>query len=137
MFKSIDTVGALPMLQEVSRIPRYMALRVLTVPSTSQTLSWLPVNLAGKAIVEIVTSSTKPKSTVYHVVNPNVTGTWEDVVNGLEMAGKTFDRVDRFEWLKRLSQSESDVEKNPTYKLLVSGRCASTKPSFILLTRSF
>jgi len=87
----------------------------------------LPVNLAGKAIVEIVTSSTKPKSavSVYHVVNPNDTGTWEDVVDGLERAGKKFDRVDRFEWLDRLSRSDPDVTKNPTYKLLVSDLRAS------------
>lgn len=85
-----------------------------------QTLSWLPVDLAGRAIVEIVTSSNKPKSAVYHIVNPNVTGTWKDIIDGLRKAGKTFDLVDRFEWLRRLSLSEPDVAKNPTYKLLVS-----------------
>ena len=85
-----------------------------------QTLSWLPVDLPGRAIVEIVTSSNKPKSAVYHIVNPNVTGTWKDITNGLRKAGKTFDLVDRFEWLRRLSLSEPDVTKNPTYKLLVS-----------------
>jgi hypothetical protein len=92
----------------------------MTHTGIHQTLSWLPVDLAGRAIVEIVTSSDKPKSAVYHIVNPNLTGTWKDIIDGLRKAGKTFDLVDRFEWLRRLSLSEPDVTKNPTYKLLVS-----------------
>ncbi len=102
MFKSIDIVKSLPNLSEV--------------------LSWLPVDLAGKAITEIVLSGNKAKSNsaVYHVVNPNTSGSWQNVIEGLRKGGKTFDVVERSQWLESLRSSDSDVEKNPTYKLLVS-----------------
>jgi hypothetical protein len=57
---------------------------------------------------------------VFHVLNNNTAGTWEDIVAGLRAGGCEFDEVDRSEWLHRLEDSDPDVTKNPTYKLLVS-----------------
>ncbi len=72
-----------------------------------------------------MTSSAIPKAAVYHILNPADSGTFKEVVEGLRMGGKTFDIVDRTEWVKRLSESDSDVVKNPTYKLLVSNSKSS------------
>lgn len=65
-------------------------------------------------------SSATLKAAVYHVLNPADSGSFKDVAEGLRAGGKTFDIVDRVEWLERLAKSDPDVVKNPTYKLLVS-----------------
>ncbi len=57
MFKSANTVGALPVVDEYP--------------------SWLPVDFAGKSIVEVVLNTTKPATVVYHIVNPNTSGALE------------------------------------------------------------
>lgn len=101
MFKGANTVGALPL--------------------TDEHPSWLPVDYAGRAITEIVLRSdeTIPKSTVYHIVNPNTSASWADILVGLKDAGVKFETVDRMEWLERLATSEKDPERNPIIKLLV------------------
>jgi len=43
---------------------------------------------------------------------------WAELLDGLEEAGVTFERVDPREWVERLSKSEQDLEKNPTVKLV-------------------
>lgn len=99
MFKGANTVGALPVVDEHP--------------------SWLPVDYAGRAIAEVVLRPTPPKSVVYHIVNPDVSASWTDILNGLEAGGLKFDRVERTEWLERLAASEKDPQKNPIIKLLV------------------
>lgn len=101
MFRSVDTIEALPLLDEKQ--------------------SWLPVNLAASAITDLVlaTCSAPPgHAQVYHVLNPRV-GNWKDVLEGLKLGGLKFETVDRRVWVKRLEESDSDVGRNPTYKLLV------------------
>ncbi|KAK7031412.1 L-aminoadipate-semialdehyde dehydrogenase [Favolaschia claudopus] len=81
--------------------------------------SWLPVDYAGKAVAEVVLSSHSPKSaTVYHIVNPNTSASWNDILTSLREARLNFETVDRAEWLQRLAKSNSDGQKNPTIKLL-------------------
>lgn len=104
MFRSAITTGHLPILEE--------------------RLNWLPVDLAGKAISEIVTSysqpsRTEPSATVYHVINA-APAPWSAVLEGLYEGGVDFKAVDRREWLQKLAASDNDVQRNPTYKLLVS-----------------
>ncbi|WRT64799.1 uncharacterized protein IL334_001733 [Kwoniella shivajii] len=101
MFKSANTVGALPHLEEKP--------------------SWLPVDQAASTIAEIVlntSSSAKPSSgAVYHVLNAHL-ASWTDILEGLKKGGLQFETVDRYEWLEKLARSNSDVTVNPTYKLL-------------------
>ncbi|KAJ7257959.1 L-aminoadipate-semialdehyde dehydrogenase [Mycena haematopus] len=99
MFKSANIFGALPTIDEHP--------------------SWLPVDYAAKGIVEVVLSSYPPKSAVvYHIVNPNVSASWDDILTALAGAGLNFETVDRTEWLNRLANSDQDGAKNPTIKLL-------------------
>lgn len=103
MFKSANTVGALPALDE--------------------RLSWLPVDLAAKGITEVATQpeTTYKSPAVYHIVNADSSSIFsEQLLDGLRLGGLTFETVDRAEWLRKLEASEDDVEKNPTKKLLVS-----------------
>jgi len=97
MFKGVKTTGALPRLGEQP--------------------SWLPVDTAANAIVDVVTQPQVPKAAVYHILNPK-TATWDTVLAGLRQAGVKFDEVDVAEWLDRLAKSDADVEHNPTVKLL-------------------
>jgi hypothetical protein len=81
----------------------------------------LPVDYAGKGIAEVVLASHPAKSAiVYHIVNPNVSASWDDILAGLRTAGLEFETVDRTQWVERLSKSDPDGQKNPTIKLLVS-----------------
>lgn len=105
MFKSANTIGALPILEERP--------------------SWLPVDVAGRAIAEITLSTlsssslASPHASVYHVLNSGIAD-WSDILSGLKQGGLVFNAVDRREWVELLSKSDPDVEKNPTFKLLVS-----------------
>ncbi|KAJ6624936.1 L-aminoadipate-semialdehyde dehydrogenase [Mycena sp. CBHHK59/15] len=99
MFKAANTFGALPTVDEHP--------------------SWLPVDFAGKGIAEVVLRPHSAKSAaVYHIVNPNVSASWDDMLQGLKSAGLKFDVVDRAEWVNRLARSDPDGVKNPTIKLL-------------------
>ncbi|GHJ89085.1 hypothetical protein NliqN6_5487 [Naganishia liquefaciens] len=101
MFKSANTIGALPALDEQ--------------------LSWLPVDLAAKSITEVATRSeaTYKSPAVYHIVNADASSVFQkQLLGGLRLGGLKFETVDRAEWLRRLEASEEDVEKNPTKKLL-------------------
>ncbi|KAJ7281917.1 L-aminoadipate-semialdehyde dehydrogenase [Mycena rebaudengoi] len=99
MFKAANTFGALP--------------------TVSENPSWLPVDFAGKGIAEVVlTPHTAKSAAVYHIVNPNVTASWDDMLLGLKSAGLKFDTVSPTEWVNRLAKSNPDGLKNPTIKLL-------------------
>ena len=85
-----------------------------------QNPAWLPVDIAGAAIAEIVLRPEQPKVEVYHVVNPDISTSWDQILDGVRAAGLEFDVVDRREWVERLAASDPDGSVNPTYKLLVS-----------------
>ncbi|KAJ8082482.1 putative NRPS-like protein biosynthetic cluster [Marasmius tenuissimus] len=109
LIKSANTVGALPSLDESPQ--------------------WLPVDNAGRGIAEIVIASPATQARVYHIVNPDRSVSWGQLLDGLEEAGVTFERVDPKEWVERLSRSEQDLEKNPTVKLVGFFRNRWVSPS--------
>ncbi|KAJ7460644.1 L-aminoadipate-semialdehyde dehydrogenase [Mycena latifolia] len=99
MIKAANTFGALPTLDEHP--------------------SWLPVDYAGKGIAEVVlTPHPANSAVVYHIVNPNVAASWDDMLVALKSAGLKFETVNMTEWVGRLAKSDSDGVKNPTIKLL-------------------
>jgi hypothetical protein len=78
--------------------------------------------LAGQAIAEIVLApsfSPNLKAKVYHVVNPHISS-WTTILEGLHKGGLTFQEVEPKDWLRILAQSDPDMSRNPTHKLLVS-----------------
>lgn len=117
MFKGVNTTGCLPRLDEVRHCAVFPLNKIIIPP---QRPSWLPVDIAGRAIAEIVTQKHTPKSAVYHVLNHNTSSSWDVVIRGLKRAGVRFDLVAREEWLDRLAKSDPDGTRNPTIKLLVS-----------------
>ncbi|KAI0555422.1 hypothetical protein F4679DRAFT_523715 [Xylaria curta] len=100
------TLGALPMLDEE--------------------MSWLPVDCAAAAIVELtgVAKSGKPSNTalksdvVYHVLNPQRFHWTRDMLPSLARAGLKFETLPTDQWMERLRSSDRDPSKNPPIKLL-------------------
>lgn len=96
MLQAATTIGALPTLNERPR--------------------WLPVDVVASCVNDISLSDTK--DTFFNVVNPNTFHWTQDLLPNLKQAGLNFEKVDQREWIKRLRQSNPDVERNPTYKLV-------------------
>lgn len=105
MFRSANVVGALPDLNE--------------------TPSWLPVDQASSAAIDILMKTNRsgnkedlaPHARLYHLLNPGH-AKWSTILEGLRKGGLKFETVSGEEWWTRLSKSNPDVSVNPTYKLL-------------------
>ncbi|EMD32274.1 hypothetical protein CERSUDRAFT_162022 [Gelatoporia subvermispora B] len=106
MFKSVETVGALPSLDEE--------------------FSWSPVDTAGRAIAEIVQHPELSHLSVLHIVNSKLTS-WNTVLVGLKSAGLDFDTVEKKHWLELLEGSDPSPEQNSTIKLLPFFRSQMTQ----------
>lgn len=85
-----------------------------------QNPSWLPVDFAGRGISEVVLADRPKASAVYHIVNPDVTASWDDILLGLQRAGLKFNKVQPQEWVDQLGASDADPLQNPAVKLAVS-----------------
>ncbi|KAJ7626417.1 L-aminoadipate-semialdehyde dehydrogenase [Mycena polygramma] len=106
MFKGATTFGALPTTDEACLFLHREDFH-------------LTFDYAGKGIAEVVLSPHPAKSAVvYHIVNPNISASWDDILAALKTAGLQFETVDRTEWVQRLAKSDPDGVKNPTIKLL-------------------
>lgn len=91
-------------------------------------MTWLPVDLAAKAILELAqlprngpsTQSTLPidASTVYHVLNPTRFHWTKEMIPALVKAGLEFELLPTEQWMERLRKSDRDATKNPPIKLL-------------------
>ena len=93
---------------------------VNALPELDEHPSFLPTDVAGQGSVELLFRPSPPPAAVYHVVNPNTTTSWMQMLDGFRQAGVRFEELPHRDWLKRLEGSEQDGAKNPTYKLLVS-----------------
>lgn len=96
MLQAATTVGALPTLDERPR--------------------WLPVDVVATCVNDISLSNSS--RTFFNVVNPNTFHWTQDLLPKLEQAGLSFEKVPPREWIRRLRASSSDVEVNPTFKLV-------------------
>ncbi|KAJ9111498.1 hypothetical protein QFC22_006525 [Naganishia vaughanmartiniae] len=94
--KSAQTIGAMPDLDE--------------------TLSWLPVDLAAKSIMEVMYCPRHQP--LWHILNSSTQTSWPTVWKALKVAGIDFEVVSKREWIIRLRKSNPDVTVNPTYKLV-------------------
>ncbi|KAI1128311.1 hypothetical protein F5Y10DRAFT_240709 [Nemania abortiva] len=106
MIQTAVTLGALPMLDEE--------------------MSWLPVDRAATAILELVgiAENGKPSDlasesdVVYHVLNPTRFHWTRDMLPSLAKAGLEFEALPTGQWMERLRNSDRDPARNPPIKLL-------------------
>jgi thioester reductase-like protein len=103
MLRTVDEVGSLPDLQEE--------------------VTWLPVDVAASAIVDIVVSDAMAIAMdedvvpIYHIVNPRSTP-WTSILTWIRNYGKHFDVMLPQDWVRKVETSECDVFSNPSRKLL-------------------
>ncbi|PBK83409.1 hypothetical protein ARMGADRAFT_1038000 [Armillaria gallica] len=88
--------------------------------------------LAGKSIVGVMLNMMKLTSAVYHIVNPNMSMHWKDILGGLKASGVlvSFECADKNEWVERLVKSDEDGKRNLTIRLLVSNSGVVRQPFF-------
>jgi thioester reductase-like protein len=92
------------------------AVSIGALPALDDTLTWLPIDLVARSMVEICRSATRHD--VYHVVNPRSLHWTRDLLPMLRSAGLKFEQVSAQAWLERLASSNPDPAINPTIKLL-------------------
>jgi thioester reductase-like protein len=104
------------------------AVTLGALPALSDTLSWLPVDVVARVIVELCQSPAHQD--VYNVVNPKSLNWTRDLLPLLRAAGLAFDQVTPEAWLERLAASNPDPALNPTIKLLdfYKSKYAAPKP---------
>ena len=107
-------------------------------------LSWLPVDLAAKSVLEIAsnpnptptsTSASAPTPTdnaegggvrVFHILNPHQTPTWTDILDHIRTSVAGLDIVEPQVWVQRL---EASLPSNhPASALLGMWKAAYSKP---------
>ncbi|KAJ9615537.1 hypothetical protein H2200_001612 [Cladophialophora chaetospira] len=96
------------------------------LPLLDESPSWLPVDRAAEVIEELAfpelgaETTEKDAELVYHVLNPKIFSYATELVPMLQRhpAMPKFEVVDPGTWLKRLRESDGDVSKNPSRKLL-------------------
>lgn len=112
--------------------------------TTTQEISWLPVDYAARAIVELArvdssaatrSPSNEDKSSdpdlVYHVLNPGRFHWTKQLLPALAEAGLKFESLPTDQWMEKLRNSDRDPTKNPPIKLLgwFESKYGHSKPS--------
>ncbi|SPJ73952.1 related to nonribosomal peptide synthetase MxcG [Fusarium torulosum] len=101
------------------------AVTIGALPALNEEMSWLPVDLAASAILDLANLSGKPTTDrssdadlVYHLINPVRFHWTRQMLPSMEKAGYKFETLPTSEWMERLRNSERDPAKNPPIKLL-------------------
>ena len=96
---------------------------------------WLEVEVVAKLVVDACGFDTEAKidrdevdkSLVYNVMHPKSFSWYKDFLPLLRDAGMVFETVEYIQWLYQLRNSEVDVEKNPSRRLLEFWEMGKTK----------
>ncbi|CAN8103172.1 unnamed protein product [Discula destructiva] len=105
MVQSALAIGALPRMADPQR----------------NVLRWLPSDTTAAVIVELTRLELERRGeplAVFHVASPHTLRWNEDVLPAMEGAGVEFRAVPQQEWVQMLSESDKNVETNPSYKLI-------------------
>ncbi|KAK0369853.1 hypothetical protein CLIM01_12793 [Colletotrichum limetticola] len=116
------------------------AVTLGSLPNLDEEMTWLPVDHAAAAILEIINADATPQPSerdtdpdlVYQVLNPTRFHWTRDMLPSLSEAGLRFEILPTNQWMDKLRQSKRDPKKNPPIKLLdwfesKYGRTASAK----------
>ncbi|CAG1966199.1 unnamed protein product [Fusarium graminearum] len=115
------------------------AVTLGALPALNEEMTWLPVDLAASAILDLsnlTTTTTTNRSSnpdlVYHILNPIRFHWTNQMLPSMRAAGFKFETLPTSEWMQRLRDSDRDPSKNPPIKLLdwfesKYGHKASTK----------
>ena len=94
-----------------------------SLPDLDEPLSWLPVDLAAKAVLQI--AARKPlvhadgaHIPVYHILNNDQSARWSDLLRWMRNVAALFETVPAKQWIQQLESLEGDAAKHPARKLL-------------------
>lgn len=90
-----------------------------------QDMRWLPSDVTGAAVADIAlldqvddeTSASLARFTVFHITNKQTTPWKASVLPALKRHGMEFETVEWPEWAARIQKSDSNVLRNPPYRL--------------------
>ncbi|KAL2876832.1 hypothetical protein SGCOL_007855 [Colletotrichum sp. CLE4] len=102
------------------------AVTLGSLPNLDEEMTWLPVDHAATAILELVNAYTTRQPSerdndpdlVYHILNPTRFHWTHDMLPSLAKAGLQFESLPTAQWMDKLRKSERDPKKNPPIKLL-------------------
>jgi len=93
-----------------------------TLPTLDEPLSWLPVDLAAQAVLQIASrkplQENEPNIPVYHVLNNDHTVRWSDLLRWMRHVAAPFETVPAKQWIQQLESLKGDEMKHPARKLL-------------------
>ena len=109
MLSSVKVTGSLPDLK-------------------GEKLSWLPVDIAAMAVVEIALDGTTHRygtleganknTPVYHLLNPSTQTTWSDLLRWIQQLSPDITIVPAAQWVHRLENLTGEDAKHPARKLV-------------------
>jgi nucleoside-diphosphate-sugar epimerase len=88
--------------------------------SGGNSCEWIEVGLVAKIVMDVCgfTNTVDNGQLVYNIMHPTSFSWEKDLLPKLRDAGVNFETVGYSEWLRKVSQSNPDVEKNPSRKLV-------------------
>ncbi|KAI6707833.1 hypothetical protein JHW43_009638 [Diplocarpon mali] len=90
------------------------SMKLGCLPLLDERLSWLPVDIAARAVVDIsLAGRTTEDLSVYHLVNNSTDTTWSDLLAWLNhAAGTQLKLVSPDEWLDKLERADGDPARS-------------------------
>ncbi|CUS10069.1 unnamed protein product [Tuber aestivum] len=89
------------------------------LPDFERKLSWLPVDLAARGVLDIASAGsdvdTMRPDPVFNLGNMNTSTSWGDVLEWLEQAGAKFKRVSPMQWLEEVEKLGPDSRSKKPY----------------------
>lgn len=88
------------------------------MPNLNTVVDWLPIDVAGDAIVKIMMNTVyksinKAQEGIFHIVYP-ICMSWSDTLESMKSCGMGFDIISSAVWVDELISNQD----NPAYKLL-------------------
>lgn len=99
-----------------------------SLPNLDEPLSWLPVNLAAQAVLQIASrkplQENEPTLPVYHILNNDHTVRWSDLLHWMRNVAAPFETVSAKQWIQQLESLKEDEVEHPAMKLLALWKSA-------------
>ncbi|KAI1414152.1 NAD(P)-binding protein [Hypoxylon sp. FL1857] len=96
------TVGALPVIE-----------------GNDEVHFWLPVDICAAAVVQLALLRDQASTpSIFHISSTEALHWNAEFLPALKKAGLRFEELPQREWVSRLEKSDSDVQRNPPYRLL-------------------
>ncbi|OTA57463.1 NAD(P)-binding protein [Hypoxylon sp. EC38] len=100
------------------------------IEGNDETHYWLLVDVCASAVVQLALSHDRTSTpSIFHISSTEALRWNAEFLPALKKAGLQFEELPQREWLDRLEKSDSDIQRNPPYRLLeyFKGRYGNVK----------